>query len=60
MLETILEKLGFESAEAFIASEKKIIEENLGYEVERKSPLLALDFDELDFFQAYCKSKNLI
>jgi len=60
MLEVILKKLGFDSAEAFIASENKIIEENSGYEVERKSPLLLLDFDELDFFQNYCKSKNLI
>ena len=49
MLERILEKLGVKSMDEFWEKEKKIRDEYKGMGIERKSPLLKLSDEEMDF-----------
>lgn len=49
MLERILEKLGVKSMDEFWENEKKIRDEHKGMGLERKSPLLKLSDEEMDF-----------
>lgn len=58
MIETILQKLNFDSMEAYIESEKKFTKEHEGKHVARKNPLLVLTIDEIDYFRQYINSHD--
>lgn len=60
MLQIILDKLGFDSVESFLKSENEFINSCKGMEVDRPNPFAILNFDELNFFQDYVNSHNLI
>ena len=53
MLETICEKLNVNSIEEYLQKRDAFFEKYKGLEIEYPSPLLALSFEELDFFENY-------
>lgn len=53
MLETICKKLNVNSIEEYLQKRDAFFEKYKGLEIEYSSPLLALSFEELDFFKDY-------
>lgn len=51
MLSEILKKLGFNTMDEFWENERRIMEEYKGMGIERRSPLMKLSDEELDFLQ---------